>query len=88
MATATMMILILKMMSNNAAAQGLDAALFKLANFYYRDAESEDIAKDDQESLRLLLLSASQGYLPALFGAGSHYECLAKIFYRTPTLKP
>ena len=53
-----------------AAAQGLDAALFKLANFYYyRDAESEDIAKDDQESLRLLLLSANQGYLPALFRA-------------------
>ena len=53
-----------------AAAQGLDAALFKLASFYYyRDAESEDIVKDDQESLRLLLLSANQGYLPALFRA-------------------
>ena len=66
-----------------AAAQGLDAALFKLANFYYyRDAESEDIAKDDQESLRLLLLSANQGYLPAFFQAGRHYEWVARNFYQ------
>jgi TPR repeat protein len=68
-----------------AAAQGLDAALLKLAEFYNHGTMyyfgTEDIAKDDQEFLRLLLLSASQGYLPALFSAGRHYEWVARNFY-------
>jgi hypothetical protein len=71
-----------------AAAQGLDAALLKLSEFYTHAHGTkyyfgkEDIAKDDQESLRLLLLSANQGYFPAFFQAGRHYEWVARNFYR------
>ena len=64
-----------------AAAQGLDAALLKLADFYEHGADAGGIAKDDQEYLRLCLLSASQGYLPACSEAGRHYEWLAGNFY-------
>jgi hypothetical protein len=63
-----------------AAAQGLDAALLKLAIFYGRG--TGDIAQGDQESLRLLLLSANQGYLPDFLQAGNHYEWLAGNFYQ------
>ena len=64
-----------------AAAQGLDAALLKLASFYRCGIDPGGIAEDHQECLRLLLLSASQGYLPACYEAGGHYEWLARTFY-------
>jgi TPR repeat protein len=63
-----------------AAAQVLDAALHKLAIFYGRG--TGDIVQDDKEGLRVLLLSAKQGYLPAFLQAGNHYEWLAGKFYQ------
>ncbi len=57
-----------------AAAQGLDAALLKLTDFYQHGAVASGIAKDYQECLRMSLLSANQGYyLPACFKAGWHH---------------
>jgi TPR repeat protein len=65
-----------------AAAQGLDAALLKLAEFYQHGAVASGIAKDDQECLRLSQLSANQGYLPACFKAGDHHERMALDLYK------
>jgi TPR repeat protein len=62
-----------------AAAQGLDAALLKLAKFYHDGTGG--IAKDDQEYSRWLLLSANQGYAPACNEAGEHFERMALDFY-------
>jgi hypothetical protein len=64
-----------------AAAQGLDAALLKLADFYEHGVDAGGIAKDDQECLRLSLLSANQGYLPACYLAGFHHERMAMDLY-------
>ena len=64
-----------------AAAQGLDAALLKLADFYEHGKDAGGIAKDDQECLRLSLLSANQGYLPACYKAGFHHERMAMDLY-------
>ena len=65
-----------------AAAQGLDAALLKLAHFYHYGTNEGGIAKDDQEYSRLVLLSADQGYAPACNEAGEYFESMALKFYR------
>ncbi len=69
------------MLVRMAAAQGFDAALLKLANFYHVGTKTGGIAKDDQEYSRWLLLSANQGYAPAYNKAGDHFERMALDFY-------
>lgn len=65
-----------------AAAQGLDAALLKLAHFYHYGTNEGGIAKDEQEYSRLVLLSAIQGYAPACNEAKEYFESVALKFYR------
>ena len=65
-----------------AAAQGLDAALLKLAHFYHYGTNEGGMAKDEQEYSRLVLLSADQGYAPACNEAGKYFESMALKFYR------
>jgi TPR repeat protein len=54
-----------------AAAQGLDAAEYRLGNMYYI---AKGVAQDSAEALRLFLLAAAQGHPAALFMVARCYE--------------
>ena len=54
-----------------AAAQGLDAAEYRLGNMYYI---AKGVAQDIAEALRLFLLAAEQGYSYALLMVANCYE--------------